>query len=338
MQSLQHLHTFSLPTSCNDILTFDSVNSLTKLLESLHKSPYIILGEGSNTVFTEDYCATVLLNRIKGITIKDDKTHYLINVGAGENWHQLVEHCLRKGIGGFENLALIPGTVGAAPIQNIGAYGVEIERFIFKVEYLDTFTMTKASFSREECAFGYRDSVFKNQKQNERIITSVIFKLPKQYKLETSYSPLNTLKTPSAFDIFEQVIRTRNEKLPKVSEFGNAGSFFKNPVVNQHVLENIKSRYPKVPVFKVEDSGASKHTLFKIPAAWLIDQLGFKGKELGGIACYKNQPLVLVNLGRGTGAELLLLAREIRDSVKATFNITLENEVRLIGKEGLLSL
>lgn len=336
MDSLTSLHTFSLSARCLKVETIDSVDSLICIVKDILSdqtlSDFLVLGEGSNTVFVDDYKHTVLLNRIRGIELVERHDSFHLRVGAGENWHHLVHYCMANNIGGFENLALIPGTVGATPIQNIGAYGVEIERFIETVEFLNTHSMELESFDHPQCEFAYRDSVFKRQTNNHRIITHVNFVLPKTYTLETSYGPLQQLASGSAKDIYEHVIHIRQSKLPNVQELGNAGSFFKNPVIGQRQFDSLRKCYPTMPFYHAE------HEQVKIPAAWLIDQLGFKGKQVGAIACYSKQALVLVNMGGGTGSELLSLSRQIKQQVQDHFDIELENEVRLIGYEGLVAL
>jgi UDP-N-acetylmuramate dehydrogenase len=334
LDALKSLHTFSLAANCKQLKIIDSVNSLITCVKDLAQSDvrYLVLGEGSNTVFISDYPYVVLLNRIKGIEVEETKHDYILSVGSGENWHQLVSFCIDKGIGGFENLALIPGTVGASPIQNIGAYGVEIQKFVEKVEFVDTTVFKQSSFLKEQCQFAYRDSVFKQQAQNHRIITKVIYRLPKLYALETSYGPLTHLHEPSAKDIYNQVIAIRKSKLPDPDVLGNAGSFFKNPVIENRLFTQLSNRYAEIPSYRINDQQV------KIPAAWLIDTLGFKGKKVGDIGCHKDQALVLVNYGKGVGEDLLTLARQIRDDVLDSFSIQLETEVRLVGKKGLITL
>lgn len=318
-------------------MTAESVNSLKDAVDALGDKSFLVMGEGSNTVFVDDYSSAILLNKIKGIECSEDHQAHYLCVGAGENWHQLVVFCMANNIGGFENLALIPGTVGASPIQNIGAYGVEIEKFIEKVEFLDTRTGELAYFTHNKCEFAYRDSVFKRQALNARIITRVFFTLPKQYLLETSYGPLaglHEIAEPTAKDVYETVIAVRQSKLPNPDELGNAGSFFKNPVISKEHFDKISATNAEsvIPHFEAGEAQV------KVPAAWLIDQLGFKGKRYGDIGCHVNQPLVLVNYGQGKGSDLLRLARDIKQSVQAHFDITLENEVRLVGKGGLIVL
>lgn len=336
LDSLKSLHTFSFSADCSQVKTINSVDSLICCLQELEltgkKNEYLVLGEGSNTVFVEDYPHPVILNKIKGIELSENAEHYFLSVGAGENWHGLVIFCVEKGIGGFENLALIPGTVGASPIQNIGAYGVEIEKFIDKVEFLDTATQSIHSLSKHECNFAYRDSIFKRQALNTRIITRVFFKLPKHYKLVTSYGPLARLVSPKIKDIFNAVVKLRKSKLPDVHVLGNAGSFFKNPVITKGHFEALQLKYNDIASYQVDQNHV------KIPAAWLIDKLGFKGTRVGDIGCHIDQPLVLVNFGNGKGSDLLTLAREIRNSVQSEFQIALDNEVRLMGNRGLVAL
>jgi UDP-N-acetylmuramate dehydrogenase len=334
LASLQSHHTFALDAQCPRISTIDSVDSLVSTLKELLLSSsledIIVMGEGSNTVFVDDVNHCVILNRIKGLDITQTDDAYHLCVGAGENWHELVSHCIAKDVGGFENLALIPGTVGAAPIQNIGAYGVEIEKYINKVEFLDTQSMSVDVLERDQCHFAYRDSIFKGQTPNRRIITRVFFELPKTYELCLSYGPLQKLELKTPEDVFKAVIEVRQSKLPDVKVLGNAGSFFKNPVVTEAHFAQLIEKFEDIPHFAIAADQV------KIPAAWLIDTLGFKGKRKGNIACHKDQPLVLVNLGGGKGDDLLAMARDIKGQVKDTFGINLENEVRLMGKNGLI--
>ncbi len=331
-QSLKHHHTFSLEASCKEFKAFDSLAQLVQLIEGLNPNDYIILGSGSNTVFVDDVSFAVFQNKIQGLSLDKRDDAYLLKVGAGNNWHELVSWCVEQGINGFENLALIPGTVGAAPIQNIGAYGVEVERFIESVEFYDTEIKCVGQFDHDECELGYRDSIFKRQSQNKRIITQVNFKIPKDYQIECSYSPLDKLEQPSAKDVYTRVIEVRQSKLPSLNEFGNAGSFFKNPIVDIKHLGRIQNNWPNIPTFKINDE------YHKVPAAWLIDSLGFKGQRLGGVKCFEKQPLVLVNTGDGKGSELVALASKIKQAVYDEFGIDLENEVRLLARNEMLHL
>nr|WP_297349665.1 UDP-N-acetylmuramate dehydrogenase [uncultured Glaciecola sp.] len=332
MVPLKKLHTFGFETSARDLVEINTEADLFSIFDCVNTTDYYLLGEGSNSVFLEDYSGTIILNKLTGIDVQENSDEFNLSVASGESWHSLVEYTLSIGAFGFENLALIPGTVGAAPIQNIGAYGVEIEKFISSVEYYD---IPKGCFnvlSHLNCAFAYRDSIFKHRLFNKAVITKVNFTLPKKNTVESSYAPLNQLDKPTPHDVFHKVIEVRREKLPNPKVLGNAGSFFKNPVVTNEILKKIEKHYNPVPHFRV-----SKTTV-KIPAAWLIDQLGFKGKMYLGVKCHERQPLVLVNIGNGNGEGLLMLAREIKQDVYNTFAIELENEVRLVGNRGLISL
>lgn len=332
MVSLKRLHTFGFDTLAQDLVEINTRDDLVSVFQRIKNTTYYLLGEGSNSIFLEDFTGTIVLNKLKGIQLADSDTEFCLSVASGELWHELVEYTLSNGVFGFENLALIPGTVGAAPIQNIGAYGVEIEKFIRSVEYYDIELNTFNIINHKECDFGYRDSIFKKQLFNKAVITQVNFTMPKNKAVEQSYAPLNQLVEPTPFDIFNKVIEVRADKLPNPKVLGNAGSFFKNPVVSKKIIDDIKSRFYTVPYFQLSEDS------FKVPAAWLIDQLGFKGKMYLGVRCHDKQPLVLVNNGNGSGEGLLMLAREIKECVFDTFAIELENEVRLVGHNGLIVL
>jgi UDP-N-acetylmuramate dehydrogenase len=326
--SLAPHHSFGFPSSAEAFLTVNSTDDLPALLSKLSTPVFYILGEGSNTVFLENYEGTVIKPAFLGIDFEHSDTHYRLKVGAGENWHQLVLWCMQHQICGLENLALIPGTVGAAPIQNIGAYGVEIAQLIECVEYYDLNEKCHKSLSSDGCEFAYRDSVFKKRLADQVVITNVTFAIPKIWKGITHYGELKQLTAPSAMEIFNKVVEVRQNKLPDPAEIGNAGSFFKNPIVCKNLFIQLQEIWPAIPSYSVDDDK------IKIPAAWLIDQLGFKGKKVGGIGCHPNQALVLTNDGSGTGEQLLQLARAIKAAVLEKFSIVLENEVRLIGKNG----
>lgn len=332
MYSLAPLHSFGFPSSANVIISIGVAEQLQSQFNALSCSAFYILGEGSNTVFLEDYQGTIIKPTFMGIDLKHTDTHYMLKVGAGENWHQLVLWCMQHQIYGFENLALIPGTVGAAPIQNIGAYGVEVEKFIHQVEYYDLSEKSHKCVDSQDCEFGYRDSVFKKRLLDQVVITGVTFAIPKRWQGVTHYGELSKLSAPTAMDIFNKVVEVRQSKLPDPKKIGNAGSFFKNPVIALHQYIQLQRTWPSMPSYPVDIDSV------KIPAAWLIDQLGFKGKKIGGIGCHPNQALVLTNDGSGSGEQLLRLARAIKTAVLSEFSIVLENEVRLIGKNGPVSL
>lgn len=346
MPSLQAYSTFGLSASCDSIQSFTDVASFQSIFNTYknetNKAIYI-LGGGSNSIFTDDFDGTILVNEIKGISHFDTESHHYLRVGAGENWHDFVTLCMKEKWYGFENLALIPGSVGACPIQNIGAYGVEVNSLIDKVECVFLETGEQVLLSNADCQFGYRDSVFKQALANKVLITHVNFKLPKQYELKTSYGELAALNEPTPEKVYSKVIEIRKSKLPDPSELGNAGSFFKNPVVSKAVYEAIAQEYDSVPHFVVSENAGSSNTgneqeQIKIPAAWLIDQAGFKGKTLNKVRCHPTQPLVLTNLGGATGNDVITMAKNIIASVQDKFGIQLEPEVRLLGNKGLISL
>lgn len=338
MVSLQSHHTFGLTSQCDQLIRFHSVD---QFLQAFNQSAqHYILGQGSNTIFLCDYQGTVFLNQTRGLHYKETETHHNLRVAGGENWHELVTQCLHNGWYGLENLALIPGTVGAAPIQNIGAYGVEVERFITSVEFIHLTTGEPQVLQKDDCEFGYRDSIFKHKLAGECLITHVNFSLPKNYQPVCTYGELKALSLPAlneqsyaaiAAQIYAQVIQIRREKLPDPAKLGNAGSFFKNPVIPQQNFNDLVQKYPAMPYFMVE-SGV------KVPAAWLIDQAG--GKLLRGnhVGCHASQPLVITNLGGAQGTDLIEFVRALQSRVFEKFAIQLEPEVRLVGEQGLIQL
>ena len=343
MPSLQTYSTFGLAAYCDSIQSFTDVASFLSVFNTSknNNNAIYILGGGSNSIFTDDFDGTILVNEIKGISHFDTESHHFLRVGAGENWHDFVTLCMNEKWYGFENLALIPGSVGACPIQNIGAYGVEVNTLIEKVECVFLETGEQVVLTNKDCQFGYRDSVFKHELANKVLITHVNFKLPKHYELETSYGELAALSEPTPEKIYSKVIEIRKSKLPDPAELGNAGSFFKNPVVSQAVYQGIAQEYDAVPHFVVSESSelpAVENKQIKIPAAWLIDQAGFKGKTLNKVRCHPTQPLVLTNLGGATGSDVITMAKDIIASVQGKFGIQLEPEVRLLGSKGLISL
>lgn len=329
---LAPLHSFGFPSSANAFLTINATSDITAQLDGLNNTAFYILGEGSNTVFLEDFQGTIIKPNFLGIELTHTDSHYRLKVGAAENWHQLVSWCMQQGINGFENLALIPGTVGAAPIQNIGAYGVEIEKFIHTVEYYDLIDQVHRCLNAKDCEFAYRDSVFKHRLANRVIITSVTFSIPKDWQVVAHYGELKALTNPTANELFNKVVEVRQSKLPDPKKIGNAGSFFKNPHIDLAHYQQLQQRWPAMPSYPIDNK------TIKVPAAWLIEQLGFKGTKVGGIGCHPNQALVLTNDGTGSGAQLLQLARAIKAKVQSEFSIELENEVRLIGKNGPVTL
>lgn len=332
LKSVQKLHTFALPAYCNSLLDVHNTDDIHQFLNEVQDKPYYVIGQGSNTAFVSDFNGLVLRINLKEIELNETVDSFTLTVGGGVVWHDLVKWCLARGINGFENLALIPGTVGASPIQNIGAYGIEVERFITRVEYVCCQTNVLKSLSHEQCRFAYRDSIFKHELYQRAIITKVCFRLPKAWQSVIHYGELASMIKPTAQDVFDKVVAIRSAKLPDPKILGNAGSFFKNPVISQAEFLQIKQKWPALPHYP---AGLNQ---VKLPAAWMIDTLGFKGQTLGGIRCHPQQALVLTNLGSGLGHELLTLARNIKQAVAAQFGISLENEVQLIGRDGPLKL
>ncbi|AKQ45763.1 UDP-N-acetylenolpyruvoylglucosamine reductase [Rufibacter radiotolerans] len=332
--SLQQYNTFGIDAKARLLATFSSVDELRELLAhpEVQALPKLVLGGGSNVLFTQHVQGAVLLNRIKGITQheEEDKQHVLVTSGSGETWHDLVLYSLEHDLGGIENLSLIPGTVGAAPLQNIGAYGVELKDTFYSLEALETATGNLVTFNKEQCGFGYRESIFKKEAKDQFIITSVTLRLTKDHRYNTSYGAIkdtlaeNKVKELSLRAISEAVCQIRRSKLPDPAKIGNAGSFFKNPELPIPLYEQLKHTYPAMPGYPV-----SEQTV-KIPAGWLIEQCGWKGKVLGQHGVHKDQALVLVNYGGATGNEVKELAYEIIKSVKEKFGVSLTPEVNII--------
>jgi UDP-N-acetylmuramate dehydrogenase len=332
--SLKSLNTFGIEAKAKLFTEFDSVEELKNILShpQYKNEKLLVLGGGSNLLFTSEiFNGLVLQNKIKGIEItKESEQEVVIKVGAGEVWHDLVLYTIYKNWGGLENLSLIPGTVGAAPMQNIGAYGVEIKDIFISLEAYEIATGNIKIFSLEECKFGYRSSVFKQEAKGKFIITSVLFKLSKQPSFNTSYGAIgDTLKQMgvtqvSVKAISDAVISIRQSKLPDPKEIGNAGSFFKNPEISTTTFEKLKTDFPTIPSYPTVPG------MTKVPAGWLIEQCGWKGKVVGHTGVHKNQALVLVNYGQAKGEEIKALSIEIQKSVKEKFGIELEAEVNFI--------
>ncbi|MBB1290757.1 UDP-N-acetylmuramate dehydrogenase [Pseudoalteromonas sp. SR43-6] len=319
--SLHSLHTFALNSQCQN---FVEITQLEQLKTQNFSAPFCLLGEGSNTVFLNDYMGTVIKIALKGIKITERENDTLISIAAGENWHQLVSYLLEKNIPGLENLALIPGTVGASPVQNIGAYGVEIAKFVELVEYFDITTNTMYSLNNEQCEFAYRDSIFKHTLKNKAVITQVHLALPKKWQPALSYGPLQQLSSITPQAVFDQVIKTRNSKLPNPYTLANAGSFFKNPIITNQQLAGLLKQFADLPHYEY---GQSHH---KVAAGWLIDQSGLKGHREAGIEVHQQQALVLVNHGNSEGSDLIKMIKHIQQVVYTRYNIMLEHEVRLM--------
>jgi len=338
--SLKSFNSFAIEAKAEQLFHLKSRTQFPELLMYIKKArqlnkPILILGGGSNILFCEDFAGLVLKVELSGVEVIESETSYQLTVGAGENWHQLVTDCIEKGIDGLENLALIPGVVGAAPVQNIGAYGTEFKDACESVEYIDLESGDLHTLSAEQCLFGYRDSIFKTLAFKNVLITQVTLKLSKQWQPQSRYGALSNLESDeqiTAKKIYQSVCQIRSEKLPDPSKLGNAGSFFKNPVVNKAIAEDLLSNHPAMPHYP-QDNGD-----IKLAAGWLIDQSNLKGKQIGGASVHQLQALVLVNQGNATALDVVKLAGFVRDTVKQKFNVELQHEVRFIGAVGETNL
>ncbi|MEL7533825.1 MAG: UDP-N-acetylmuramate dehydrogenase [Bacteroidota bacterium] len=330
--SLQSFNTFGIDVKARWFIEIDSVVMATEfLVDNLNAGQAVwILGGGSNLLLKNDLEGLVLRNTIMGKeVIRETDEHVYLKVGAGENWHELVLYCLENNWGGIENLSLIPGSVGAAPIQNIGAYGVELKDVFVELESLSLATGNPRTFDHAACQFGYRDSYFKRAGKGKFLITSVTLKLDKApHSLNTAYgaieAELATLASPHTIQqVSEAVIKIRQTKLPDPAEIGNSGSFFKNPVISESAFAELQVTYPKLPHYPQPNGQV------KVPAGWLIEQAGWKGKRIDNYGVHAKQALVLVNYGGASGADIYALSTEILRSVKDKFNIELEREVNV---------
>ena len=333
--SLKEYNTFGIDVNAKRFISITSFYELQQLLK-IEKELFLISG-GSNMLLTKDIEKLVVHIDIKGISIdKEDDNFVYLTVNSGENWHDFVLFCIDQGFGGLENLSLIPGNVGTCPIQNIGAYGVEVKDTITKVEALEIETSKLRTFSNSDCEFGYRNSVFKNELKGKFIITAVSFKLTKnKHQLNTSYGAIENelasknITKPTLKDVSDAVIAIRKSKLPDPAKIGNSGSFFKNPVVEISQFLELQKKYPEIPFYNVISSEVEKYQV-KIPAGWLIEKAGFKGKRFGETGVHEKQALVLVNYGNATGQEVFELAEKIQKNIKEKFRIDLEIEVNII--------
>ena len=313
-----------------EFASIESKQDLAKILKT-NLSNLLVLGGGSNMLLTKDVDALVLHINIKGIEVVSVyENNVRVRVAAGENWHEFVSWCLDKNYGGVENLSLIPGNVGTAPIQNIGAYGVELKDTFISCEAMNIQTQELRAFTKEECDFGYRNSIFKEELKGQYIITSVIFELTSlQHTIKTNYGAIKSelkndgIENPTIQDISKAVISIRNSKLPNPKVLGNSGSFFKNPVISCSEFELLKIQFPKIPYYKVSETNV------KIPAGWLIETAGFKGKTFGNYGVHNKQALVLVNYGNASGKDILELSEKIQEAILIVFDIVLESEVNI---------
>jgi len=330
--SLKPYNTFAIDAVAKYFVSVKSVNELREILQITNYPNKFILGGGSNMLLTQDIDALVIHVDLKGIEIiSESKDSVIVKASAGENWHQFVIWCLEHNFGGVENLSLIPGNVGSAPIQNIGAYGVELKDIFVSCEAMDVNNQVIKTFTKQNCMFGYRESIFKHDVKGKYIITSVTFQLSADnHKLHTDYGAISSqlkdmgVENPTIQDISNAVIAIRQSKLPDPKEIGNSGSFFKNPVISATQLHRLKTIFPDIPSYVVSESEV------KVPAGWLIEKAGFKGKTFGNYGVHKKQALVLVNYGGAKGEDILKLARLIQKTVKRIFDIEIETEVNII--------
>jgi len=325
---LQSNNSFNIKAICPTIYFPKTVTDL-KQLPDLSTGGFYILGEGSNTLFVESQAPIIIKPDFKGINIIETTDSYTVTVGAAENWHDLVCLCIGKGIYGLENLALIPGSVGAAPVQNIGAYGVEFSEFCSQIKWFEFASKTVKNISNKYCHFSYRNSVFKQALYNKGIIIEIIFSFPKRWRANLSYAGLNELhQKPTAKQVMNKIISMRGAKLPDPKKLPNAGSFFKNPIVSADTAKKLSVIHPHMPLYKQDDGQV------KLAAGWLIQQAGLKGYCENGVGVHKNQALVLVNYHSDKGSDIVRLAKYVQQQVLIKFDILISPEVRMITAQG----
>lgn len=330
--SLKPYNSFGIDVKASYFAEIFSEADLARLFknEIVKSQKLLVIGGGSNVLFTQDYKGLVVKISIKGIESKTIDDKVLVTAGAGEVWNDFVNYCVRHHFAGVENLSLIPGTVGASPIQNIGAYGVELKDVFESCSAFEIKTGKIKTFTYDDCHFGYRESIFKGELKGQYIITSVTFRLSAEAKINTSYGAIETellnrgIENPDIADVSAAVSHIRVSKLPDPSTIGNAGSFFKNPVIEKYEFADIVAKHPDVVHYPTADDK------IKLAAGWLIEQCGWKGKVVGQTGTWKNQALVLVNHGHATGTEVYNFSEQIIDSVKSTFGVTLEREVNIL--------
>jgi UDP-N-acetylmuramate dehydrogenase len=330
--SLKKHNTFGIEAKARQFVAVHSITELKNILEENKNEKKFVLGGGSNMLLTQDIDALVIHVDLRGKKIiKETEDFVWAESQAGENWHEFVLWTIDQNLGGLENMSLIPGNVGTTPVQNIGAYGAEIKDTFVSCEAMKIENQELKTFTKEECHFGYRESVFKNEVKDQYIITSVVFKLTKRnHKINISYGDIagelakKSIENPSLTDVSNAVIAIRQSKLPDPKELGNSGSFFKNPILLKTEFEPIHAKFPEMKFYEVSE------TEVKVPAGWLIEQAGFKGKRFGDAGIHKNQALVLVNYGNATGQEILAVSRDIQATVFRIFAIHIEAEVNLI--------
>jgi len=325
-------NSFAFPAICPAFYQPKTIQELNEIVPQL-SSPFYILGEGSNTLFTEQTTTAILQPNFKGISVTESNDFALVTAKCGENWHELVKFCVENKLYGLENLALIPGSVGAAPVQNIGAYGTELADVIEYVSWYEFESSSLKKLDKKACQFAYRDSVFKNLLANKGVIVEVTLRLSKKWQANLTYRGLDTLsENASAKEVFQKVIEIRQSKLPDHVKLPNAGSFFKNPVVEDKLFVHLKATYPEMPAY-LQNNGQ-----VKLAAGWLIEKSGLKGYRIGAVGVDQTQALVLVNYGSKVGQDILQLAKLVQDHVLKKFDILLQPEVRLLSSQGLIQL
>ncbi|SFD04892.1 UDP-N-acetylmuramate dehydrogenase [Spirosoma endophyticum] len=333
--SLKPYNTFGIDATARYWVDISHEEDLTTLLHltDFVDTPKLILGGGSNVLLCHNFDGLVVKISLQGINVvREDEDHIYLTAGAGVNWHELVQFCVKQGYAGLENLSLIPGTVGAAPMQNIGAYGVELEQVFESLTAIHISTGEKRTFTHADCTFGYRESIFKRKLKNQFIITSVTFQLDKRPTFHTRYGAIQETLTEMGISeenlsikaISEAVIRIRRSKLPDPAQIGNAGSFFKNPEIPKSQFDTLKDQFPTLPGYPINDN------VVKLPAGWLIEQAGWKGYRLGDAGVHTKQALVLVNYGNATGNEILSLAGKVEESVLIKFGVAISPEVNVV--------
>jgi UDP-N-acetylmuramate dehydrogenase len=330
--SLKNHNTFGIDAKAKEFVAVHSVSDLKEVLEQNTAKKKFVLGGGSNMLLTQDVDALVIHVDLKGKkVIKEDDDFVWVEGQAGENWHEFVLWNIDNNFGGLENMSLIPGNVGTTPVQNIGAYGAEIKDTFVSCDAINIATREMKTFSKEECNFGYRESIFKHEVKDQYIITSVVFKLTKRnHKINISYGDImkelekNHVTEPAIKDVSNAVIAIRQSKLPDPKELGNSGSFFKNPIITREHFEKVHEQFPHMKYYEISP------TEVKVPAGWLIEEAGFKGMRVGDAGVHKNQALVLVNYGNATGQEIVNLSKEIQKTIFEKYTIAIEAEVNVI--------
>ena len=330
--SLKNYNTFGIEAKAKQFISVHSIAELKKILKENQSHKKFVLGGGSNMLLTQDIDALVIHIDLKGKKIIQENEDFAwVESQAGENWHEFVLWTIDQNLGGLENMSLIPGNVGTTPVQNIGAYGTEIKDTFVSCEAMNIDSQEMKTFSNLDCHFGYRESIFKNEIKDQYIITSVVYKLTKHsHKINTSYGDIlgelekNSINNPTIKEVSNAVISIRNSKLPNPKELGNSGSFFKNPILLKSDFEKIHAKFPEIKFYEISEMHV------KVPAGWLIEQAGFKGKRFGDAGIHKNQALVIVNYGNATGQEILNVSKNIQKTIFDTFGIHIEAEVNVI--------